>query len=125
MSNTTKTFGRLGEFQACQYLKQKNFKIITTNFRTRAGEIDIIAQKEGKLIFVEVKARIGDVKGKPYESVTYWKLNHLKKAIYFYLIKNNLLNSKLRMDIISIEFNPNKSVKKLLHFENVELGKNL
>lgn len=125
MDNTTKTFGRLGEVEACQYLKQKNYKIITTNFRTRAGEIDIIAQKDDKLIFVEVKARIGDIKGKPYESVTYWKLNHLKKAVYFYLIKNNLLNGKLRLDVISIEFFPDKTIKKLQHFENVELDKYL
>jgi putative endonuclease len=119
---TPKTsLGKLGESKACQYLKSKDYRIINANFQTRLGEIDIICQKNDLLVFVEVKARIGDLKGKPYESITYWKLKHLKKAIYFYLIKKNLLNSKLRIDVISIEFNPDKTVKKLLHFENVEL----
>lgn len=121
MSDLSKSFGKLGEIKARQYLKQNNYKILITNFRTRVGEIDIIGEKDGQLIFFEVKARIGDLKGKPYESITYWKLNHLKKAIYFYLVKNNLFNSKLRIDVISIEFNQDKSIKKLLHFENVEL----
>ncbi len=121
MSNLSQTFGKLGEKEAARYLKKNKYKIITTNFRTRAGEIDIIGQKDGQLIFFEVKARNNDLKGKPYESITYWKLNHLKKAIYFYLLKNNLFDWKMRIDVVSIEFNADKSIKKLLHFENVEL----
>lgn len=111
--------GKLGEQQAVDHLKRNNFKIITTNFRSRLGEIDVISQKNDTLIFVEVKTRIGDLKGKPYESITSWKLNHLKKAIYYYLLKNNLSKAKLRIDVISIILNPNLTLKKLQHFENV------
>jgi putative endonuclease len=121
MVNLQKDCRKLGEIRACEYLKKKKYKIITTNFRTPAGEIDIVAQRGDQIIFFEVKARIGDLKGKPYESVNYWKLKHLKKAIYFYLMENNLLEAKLRLDVISIEFNPDRSIKELLHFENVEL----
>ena len=47
--------GFKGESDACEYLKNQNFDIIERNFRCRYGEVDIIAYKEGELVFVEVK----------------------------------------------------------------------
>jgi len=49
--------GELGEQQTCDYLRSENFSILTKNFRTQLGEIDIIAQKKNTIAFVEVKTR--------------------------------------------------------------------
>lgn len=75
--------GQLGEELASSYLRNHRYTILTKNFRTRAGEIDIICRDGETLVFVEVKTRVGDFRGKPYEAVDFRKLSHLKKAIYF------------------------------------------
>lgn len=124
-NNSSVSLGKLGEAVACQYLKKKNYKILTTNFKTRNGEIDIVCKKNDQLIFVEVKSRISDLKGKPYEAITSQKLKHFQKAIYYFLSQHNLFNWKLRVDVISIEFNSDRSIKKLTHFENIEMENNL
>lgn len=119
------SLGRLGEIKACEYLQRKNYQIIATNFKTKFGEIDIICKKDNQLIFVEVKSRISDLKGKPYESITSKKLKHFQKAVYYFLSQNDLFDQKLRIDVISIEFNHDNSVKRFQHFENLEFIKNL
>lgn len=124
-NNSSISLGKLGESVACRYLKKKNYKIITTNFKTRSGEIDIICKKNDQLIFIEVKSRISDLKGKPYESITFQKLKHFQKAIYYFLNQYHLFEQKLRVDVISIEFNSDKSIKKIIHFENIEMENNL
>ena len=113
--------GRIGENIACEYLKKKGYIIISRNYHTRSGEIDIICQKDLYLIFTEVKTRIGDLKGKPYEQVTYHKRKHLKKIIDIYILLNKPLLKKYRFDIVSIVLNSNFKVKNLIHFINVPL----
>ena len=67
--------GKNGEEMAKQYLINKEYKIIQTNFRCYFGEIDIIAQKDNSLIFVEVKARTNQKYGLPAQSITQQKRN--------------------------------------------------
>jgi len=52
--------GRLGEKIAAEFLAKKGYRILARNFRTRFGEIDLVAAKDGVLVFVEVKLKIGD-----------------------------------------------------------------
>ena len=62
--------GRKGEAEAVAFLKKEGYKILETNFKTKIGEIDIIAQdKENRIIFVEVKARASTKFGMPREAV--------------------------------------------------------
>lgn len=112
--------GKLGEKKAVDYLRKK-FNIIATNYRTKVGEIDIIAKKGETIIFIEVKSRTSDLKGKPYEAVTSSKIKHLQRAINYYLSQNKLYPSSWRIDVVSIEFASNLTVKKLQHFENIEI----
>lgn len=111
--------GRRGEEMAKKFLQKKGFQIMAQNYRTKSGEIDIIAKKEGMLVFFEVKTRISDRFGKPYESVTPLKLEHFQKAVNFYLLENQLFNLKMRIDVISIILNNDLSVKEIQHFENI------
>lgn len=111
--------GKIGENAACHYLQKQGYLIIERNFRSRGGEIDLIIQKANKIVFVEVKTRIGDAKGKPYESVNYFKLSHLKRAINFYLLQNPHKNSKLSIFVIGIILNEDRSIKELKCYEDV------
>lgn len=120
MSLQNKNIGRLGEDIASKFLLKKGYQIREKNFTSHWGELDLVVQKKDKIIFVEVKTRVGDAKGKPYESVNFYKLRGLKRAIQYYLLKNKLKDYKLALDLISIILNPDLSVKELKYFENIE-----
>jgi putative endonuclease len=111
--------GIIGEQIARNFLISKGHQIVETNFRFHKIEIDIIAKKDQKYTFVEVKTRVSIDKGKPYESVTYRKQLHLKKAAEFYVLKNNLKNYKLSIDVISIILNKDLSVKDFKHYVGI------
>jgi len=101
------SIGRIGEDLAQQYLISLGYMIKERNYRTKLGEMDIIATKNNTLYFCEVKTRIGDLHGKPYEAVTYRKLQHVHRAAQAYLLQKNIKNSKLSLQVISIELFPN------------------
>lgn len=113
--------GQKGEEYAREYLREKGFRIITSNFHARGGEIDIICKSGDTLVFVEVKTRTSDIKGKPYEAVTFPKLLHLKHAAFYYITSQNIQNASMRIDVVSIELNADQSIRTLQHFENVEM----
>ncbi len=113
------SLGRLGEQEAARYLQDNSFNLLHTNFRSKVGELDIVAKKDEAIVFVEVKSRIGDEKGKPYEAVTPRKISHIKRAAYAYLLHNDINNAPLRIDVVSIEYNEDLTIKELKHFENI------
>ncbi|MBI4225580.1 YraN family protein [Candidatus Roizmanbacteria bacterium] len=117
--NSKKDIGRLGEAKAVDFLLNKGYRIIQKNFHSHWGEIDIIAKKDSKVAFIEVKTRIGLLKGKPYESVDKRKLQKLMRPIQFYLLQNHLKDYKLSLDVISIVLNYDLRLDKIIHFENV------
>jgi len=93
--------GRNAEKQAVEYLKGTGHEILETNFRYKRNEIDIIAQKEGLLVFIEVKAR-GDVSyGFPEDSVDDQKIERIHEAAEEY-IETREWKGGIRFDIISI-----------------------
>lgn len=114
--------GQAGEEIASFFLKKKGFKIIDRHVTSRWGEIDIVAKKnDNKIFFIEVKTRIGEKKGKPYEAITFYKIKKLKRAIQYYLLKNNLNNYKLSLGVISIILDSNLNIKELKFFDSVEI----
>jgi len=116
---SNKKIGAIGEKLALTYLKNKGYRLLQKNFYCHWGEIDLIFKKEDRLIFVEVKTRIGDKKGKPYEAVNFYKIKDLKRAINYYLLKKKCFQSKLSLDVISITLNSDLSLKEIKHFEEV------
>lgn len=113
------TIGKMGEDLATKHLLSLGFIIKEQNYRTKLGELDIIAAKNNTIYFCEVKTRIGDLHGKPYEAVTYRKLQHIRRVAQAYLLQNAIKNSKLSIQVISIELFPNCSVKRLKMYEVV------
>ena len=99
-----KDLGNNGEKIACLFLETKGYKIIEKNYRGNRKEIDIIAEKDGYIIFVEVKTRSSVNFGTPSESVNITKQTHIISAAKKFLIDNMDLYEKLqpRFDVVEI-----------------------
>ena len=93
--------GAWGEALAAQYLQKKRFKIIATNYRTRFGEIDLIAANRNYLVFVEVKLRRSDKFASAFEYVDIHKQNRLRTTAEIYLSQNPTALQP-RFDVIEI-----------------------
>jgi putative endonuclease len=83
-----KTTGNKGEELAVNYLSDKGYEIIERNWRFRYAEVDIIAAKNSRLHFFEIKTRTSDKYGKPEESMSHKKMKMLKIAAEEYQYKN-------------------------------------
>lgn len=84
--DNTRHKGRMGEELARSFLISRGFNIITSNFYTRYGEIDIIAIKDNILHFIEVKSRANDQPSfDPIRSINEVKLNRIIKSVHMYL----------------------------------------
>ena len=108
----TKDSGDIGETLAENILKEKGYTIVEKNFRSRFGEIDIVAKDGDELVFVEVKTRWSNRYGKPEEAVTAKKLSRIKRTIDYYLLINKV-KMKYRLEVVAIQIENNevKSVK--------------
>jgi putative endonuclease len=100
MSN--QSFGKIGEAAATEYLKNLGYKILARNFRTRWGEIDIIARDGDCLVFAEVKTRADERYGAPEEAVTRTKQQHLVKAGQIYLSQTKQAHALWRIDVLAL-----------------------
>ena len=109
--------GRSGERIAAQFLGNNGYKIINTDFRTRLGQVDIIAKEKDTICFVEVKARATDSFGQPVEAVGDVKQRRIAKAALMFLKQNRLLGSPARFDVVSISY-PVKGQPKIRLIKN-------
>lgn len=96
-------FGKAAEDFASELLRKNGYKILQRNFRSRFGELDIIAQDKDTLVFIEVKARTNRRFGLPEEAVTAGKLWKIKKTAEYYSATHPQLPKKLRIDVVSLE----------------------
>ena len=96
------SLGREGELFAEKYLKKNGYKIKERNFRSPLGEIDLIADDGNVLVFIEVKTRKGNFLGQPFEAVNKRKQKQILKTAKYYLAKNRIRDTALRMDVVSI-----------------------
>jgi len=109
------SIGRWGEKTAREFLLQRGYKIIAQNFRTPYGEIDLIAQQDNFIVFVEVKTRTSNIMGLPEESITLRKRQHMIAAAEYYAAESEI--DHWQIDVISIEGRPG-SEPKITYFEN-------
>jgi len=98
-----------GEDKAVNYLEDKGYVILERNYRTRKGEIDIICEKHGILIFVEVKTRKGRSFGEPTEAIDPRKVKKILEVAEDYAARQGLLGiCDTRFDVISISYSEGK-----------------
>lgn len=87
---------------AAKYLLHKGYKILETNFISRFGEIDIIAQRGERLYFIEVKGRKNTGHGYPREAVTPLKQKKLRSAVKYYFMLKGKDDYPCQFDVIEI-----------------------
>ncbi|NLJ20965.1 MAG: endonuclease [Bacteroidales bacterium] len=93
--------GNEGEERAQAFLREKGYKIRHTNWRTQKFELDIVAEKDGLLIVVEVKTRSTETFEHPKDAVTPKKIRKIVQATQEYILQNNW-QGETRFDIISV-----------------------
>lgn len=95
-------FGKSAETTAADFLKTQGYKILERNYRTKFGEIDIIALDKKVICFIEVKARHSLELGAPQEAVFARKQRQISKAAICYLKTNRLLEQSARFDVLTL-----------------------
>lgn len=114
-----KKIGQWGEDIAREYLHLNEYHIIQQNWRCRSGEIDIIAQLEDTIIFVEVRTRKSKSQfGLASESVDYRKQKKVRETAQVYLHLNGKHDHMVRFDVIAVLLNEEAEVEKLDHICN-------
>ena len=103
MADNKLQFGKRGEELAVVHLRKKGYKIIERNFRTRIGEIDIIAKHKGRIVFVEVKTRRSGRYGDPKFAVTARKQRKISMVALEYLKKHHSMQTSARFDVVTVQ----------------------
>jgi putative endonuclease len=103
MTMERQSLGKSGEDRAVRELERRGYAILARRYRTRHGEIDIVADDNGTLVFVEVKARETAECGTAGEAVTDRKQRRLASMAVDYLARNHVTNRPCRFDVVAID----------------------
>jgi putative endonuclease len=109
--------GKWGEKWALDYLKAKNYNILAQNYRTQTSEIDIIAEYQNEIVFIEVKARKKSALSLPEEAITPSKMKRLIAAAKQWLQESNREDHIARLDVIAIQWRADEA-PAIIHYEN-------
>lgn len=115
--NRRRSLGDFGERVAAAHLEAQGYRIVDRNFRTREGEIDIVAEKEGCLAFVEVRTRRGREMGTAAESITPRKQQRLLALAQAYLQAHEDAPVRQRIDVITVSLAADGRVLAVEHIE--------
>ena len=115
--STQKNLGKLGEDCAANFLDAAGYTIVARNFRIRSAEIDIIAQLDNVIVFVEVKARSNIRHGLPSEAVNLRKQKKIIEAAGVFLQNEKFCDCACRFDVVEIYLR-GEHVEEINHIEN-------
>jgi putative endonuclease len=100
---TAKQIGSSAELRALNYFKNKRWKLLCQNYRSNAGEIDLIfTDPQDTVVFVEVKWRSSSNYGMPQETVNYHKQHRLIKTALYYIKCSKTIHKNFRFDIVAV-----------------------
>jgi len=116
-----KQIGNFGQQVAADFLLGRGYKILAQNFFTPQGEIDLILEKDGQLVFVEVKTRLSDKFGLPEEAVDNKKREKMHQAGLKYLEEKQIKSDNFRFDIVAVEIDKDKKNAKIRHHKGMAL----
>lgn len=109
--------GALGEVYAARYLRDRGYRIACANYRTRLGEIDITAEKDGVVVFIEVKTRSVGMIASPAESVDTRKQKRIALAAAQYL-KTEPPGLRTRFDVVEVYLGADDALLDIRHIRN-------
>jgi len=110
--------GRTGERLAAEALMSKGYRILERNFRCRQGEIDLVAEDEQDIIFVEVKTRRGVSFGLPEDAVTIRKRRKLVEVASNYLDLHTCSDRSWRIDVVAVQFSSSGKLEEIRIYEH-------
>jgi putative endonuclease len=113
-----KSLGAAGEELAARELARRGYIIRERNWRCKLGELDIVAEQAGELVFVEVRTRRGNQFGTPEESITPTKRAHLIAAAQTFIKAHALQDRDWRIDVVAIDLSPQGELRRLDVIEN-------
>ena len=96
------TLGLAGEEAACAELVRRGYAILARRYRTRTGEVDLVARDGATVVFVEVKTRAGDAYGGGAAAVTWQKRQRLARVAVEFLARSGQLNAPCRFDVVVV-----------------------
>lgn len=102
MTNRNQLVGGFGERVACRYLVSQGLVLLDRNWRTRAGELDVVARDGADVVFVEVKTRSSTRFGQPVEALVPAKVRRLRTLARMWLSDNDVRCERVRFDVISV-----------------------
>lgn len=118
MSNN-KDIGNYGENLACEYLKENNYIILKRNYRSKIGEIDILASKSKILYVFEVKTRYSFKFGAPRECINKIKKRNIIATAQKYICENKLYKNNVEFDLIEVRLNYQNDQFAINHIKNI------
>ena len=113
-----RSLGDFGERVARAHLEANGYRILATNFRVREGEVDIVAERDGVVAFVEVKTRRGDAMGSALEAIDGRKAQRLLLVAEAFAEQHPDLPPDRRIDLIAIDLDAGGRVVSLQHIES-------
>jgi len=108
-TDNRQSLGKLGEDVACEELKRRQYAILERRYRSRFGEIDIVARHGEEIVFVEVKARAGDQFGGGAAAVTPSKQRRIAQMAVDYLARHQLHDRPCRFDVVTVDVDGEES----------------
>ena len=110
--------GSTGERLAAEKLVSCGYTILARNFRCRYGEIDLIAEHRGDLVFVEVKTRRGVANGLPEEAVTVRKQRKIVEVAHYYLSQSCHSEPAWRVDVVAVQLSTRGKLEEIRIYEH-------
>lgn len=111
--------GKLGEAEACAFLKKNGYHILEQNWYSSHKELDIVAEHNGWLVIVEVKTRTGEQWEPPEMAVDQRKIRHIVQAAHHY-VRHHQIDLPVRFDVVTVVFNPDSTA--IEHIEDAFLA---
>jgi putative endonuclease len=94
--------GERGEATAARFLRRRGLRILARNYHCPIGEIDLVADHDGAIVFVEVKTRASAEHGQPWEAVDREKRRKITRVAVHFLLQYRLTNRTVRFDVVAI-----------------------
>jgi len=107
------SLGRRGEEVAAAHLEAAGYHLVARNYRCPLGEVDLVADDAGCLVFVEVRTRRGDLWGTPEESVTRAKQTRLARVAEHYLAEHGASDVDWRIDVVAVDMDAQGHVRRI------------
>jgi putative endonuclease len=101
--------GRAGEDATLRVYRERGFRAVARNWRCAIGELDLVVERRGLLVFCEVKTRSGSDFGGGYEAVTWTKQRKLRRLAEAFLLSENRPHARVRFDVASVWLGPGRA----------------